>query len=177
MKFFISGPPGVGKTTVFLRVIELLRSDGLKIGGFICPEVRRSGRRVGFKIIDLMRGDEGWLAELCESGGPRVGKYCVNTEAAAAIGVNAIKKALENADLIAIDEIGPMELSVPQLKSAIYEVLGSNKVLLAVIHWKLKDSLLKSLSLKNQWELFTVSVSNRDWIHKTLYSKIRTSLY
>ncbi|MFN3268935.1 MAG: nucleoside-triphosphatase, partial [Zestosphaera sp.] len=47
MKFFISGSPGVGKTTVFLRVIELLRSDGLKIGGFICPEVRRSGRRIG----------------------------------------------------------------------------------------------------------------------------------
>ncbi|MFN3268610.1 MAG: nucleoside-triphosphatase, partial [Zestosphaera sp.] len=54
-------------------------------------------------------------------------------------------------------------------------VLRSNKVLLAVIHWKLKDSLLKSL--KSQWELFTVSISNRDWIHKTLYSKIRTSLY
>lgn len=175
MKFFISGPPGVGKTTVFLRVIELLRSDGLRIGGFICPEVRKSGRRVGFKIIDLMRGDEGWLAVLCESGGPRIGKYCVNTEAAVAIGVNAIKEALENADLIAIDEIGPMELSVPQLKSAIYEVLGGNKVLLAVIHWKLKDSLLKSL--KSQWELFMVSISNRDWIHKALYSKIRNSLY
>ncbi|MEO3993255.1 MAG: NTPase [Desulfurococcaceae archaeon TW002] len=175
MKFFISGPPGVGKTTVFLRVIELLRNDGLKIGGFICPEVRRGGQRVGFKIIDLMSSDEDWLAKLCVSGGPRIGKYCVNTAAATAIGVNAIKKALENADLIAIDEIGPMELSVSQLKSAIYEVLKSNRVLLAVIHWKLKDSLLKLLS--SQWELFLISISNRDWIHKTLYSKIRASLY
>lgn len=175
MKFFISGSPGVGKTTVFLRVIELLRNDGLKIGGFICPEVRRGGQRIGFKIVDLMSGDEGWLAELCEGGRPRIGKYCVNVETTATIGVNAIKKALESADLIAIDEIGPMELSVPQLKSAIHEALKSNKVLLAVIHWKLKDSILKPLH--NEWELFSVSISNRDWIHKTLYLKIRTLLY
>lgn len=175
MKFFISGPPGVGKTTVFLRVIELLKNDGLKIGGFICPEVRRGGQRVGFKIIDLMGGDEGWLAKICDSGGPRVGRYCVDVEDAVTIGVNAIEKALENAELIAIDEIGPMELSVPQLKSAIYYVLKSNKILLAVIHWKLKESLLKLVS--NQWELFPVSVSNRDRIHETLYFKIRASLY
>lgn len=175
MKFFISGPPGVGKTTVFLKVIELLKNDGLKVGGFICPEVRKGGRRVGFKIIDLMSGDEGWLAELCVSGEPRIGKYCVNVETTINVGVKAINKAVESADLIAIDEVGPMELSVPQLKAAIYSVLKSDKVLLAVIHWKLKDSLLKSLS--GQWELFSVSVSNRDWIHKSIYSKIRASLY
>lgn len=175
MKFFISGPPGVGKTTVFLRVIELLRNDGLKIGGFICPEVRRSGQRIGFKIIDLMSGDEGWLAELCEGGRPRVGRYCVNAEVTATIGVSAIKKALESADLIAMDEVGPMELSVPQLKLAIHEVLKSDRVLLAVIHWKLKDDILKLL--RDRWELFSVSVSNRDWIHKALYIKMRTSLY
>ncbi|MEM4740050.1 MAG: nucleoside-triphosphatase, partial [Zestosphaera sp.] len=106
---------------------------------------------------------------------PRVGRYCVDVEDAVTIGVNAIEKALENAELIAIDEIGPMELSVPQLKSAIYYVLKSNKILLAVIHWKLKESLLKLVS--NQWELFPVSVSNRDRIHETLYFKIRASLY
>lgn len=175
MKFFISGPPGIGKTTVFLKVIESLKSDGVRVGGFICPEVRRGGQRIGFRIVDLMSGDEGWLAELCESGAPRIGRYCVNVEEASTIGTKAIKRAIESANLIAIDEIGPMELSVPQLKSAIYDVLKSNRVLLAVIHWKLKDSLLKSLS--GQWELFSVSVSNRDWIHKDLYFKMRTSLY
>ncbi len=175
MKFFISGPPGVGKTTAFLKVIELLREDGLRIGGFICPEVRVSGRRIGFKIVDLISGEEGWLAELCEGGGPRIGRYCVNVAAATAVGVNSIKKAMENSDLIAIDEIGPMELSVPQLRSAIYDVLRSDRVLLAVIHWKLKDTILKSLS--GRWELFSVSLSNRDWIHKDLYFRIRDSLY
>jgi nucleoside-triphosphatase len=175
MKFFISGPPGVGKTTTFLKVIELLREDGLRIGGFICPEVRAGGRRIGFKIVDLMSGEEGWLAKLCEGGEPRIGRYCVNVEAATAVGVNSIKKAVEDSDLIAIDEIGPMELSVPQLRSAIYDVLRSDRVLLAVIHWKLKDTILKSLS--GRWELFSVSLSNRDWIHKDLYFKIRDSLY
>ncbi|MEM3142776.1 MAG: NTPase, partial [Zestosphaera sp.] len=140
MKFFISGPPGVGKTTVFLRVIELLKNDGLKIGGFICPEVRRGGQRVGFKIIDLMGGDEGWLAKICDSGGPRVGRYCVDVEDAVTIGVNAIEKALENAELIAIDEIGPMELSIPRLKREIIRKLSEVEKAMVVVHRNLSDT-------------------------------------
>lgn len=177
VKVFISGPPGVGKTTVFMKVVNMLKSEGFVVGGFICPEVREGGRRVGFEIIDLMDGSKGWLARLCGDleEGPRVGKYCVDTEAAALVGVKAIEEAVSRADLIAVDEVGPMELAVPPLKTSILKVLTGDKTLLAVIHWRLKNELLRLAG--SRWELKEVTLSNRNYIHRDVYSLIRDTLY
>jgi len=49
--------PGVGKTTAVKRIIELLK-DRYKLGGFYTEEVREDGRRVGFKVRDIMTGEE-----------------------------------------------------------------------------------------------------------------------
>lgn len=177
MKVFISGPPGIGKTTVFMKVVNLLKSEGFVVGGFICPEVRDGGRRVGFEIIDLMDGSRGWLARLCEDleEGLRVGKYCVDVEAATSVGVKAIEKAVSRADLVAVDEVGPMELAVPSLKTSILKVLAGDKALLAVIHWRLKNELPRLAG--DRWRLTEVTLSNRNYVHKDVYSMIRVTLY
>ncbi|MEM2021040.1 MAG: NTPase [Zestosphaera sp.] len=175
MKIFISGYPGVGKTTVLMRVIDLLKRDGLVVGGIVCPEVREEGRRVGFGIVDLIKGDRGWLARLCGSQceGPRVGRYCVNERDATSIGVNAIEKALLLADVVAIDEIGPMELAVPALKSAILKVVKGDKTLMAVIHWRLRNELIGLTSGRH--EVVEITLTNRNHIYRDIYSKIRAS--
>jgi len=49
--FFLTGRPGIGKTTVLLRIVEKLKKEGLKVDGLISREVREDGARVGFKII------------------------------------------------------------------------------------------------------------------------------
>ncbi len=142
MKFrvFISGKPGVGKTTLFLKLVDYLRERGLKVGGIICPEIREGRVRVGFKIIDISTRREGYLAkvqEFCE--GPRVGKYCVIVEDAVRIGVVALTNAMSSADVVAIAEIGPMELKVRELRDVINFVLRGSKPLIAVIHRRLYD--------------------------------------
>ncbi|MEM0014790.1 MAG: NTPase [Zestosphaera sp.] len=177
MKVFISGPPGVGKTTVFMRVVDMIRGEGFTVGGFICPEVRDRGRRVGFEIVDLMDGSRGWLARLCGDleEEPRVGRYCVDVEATASIGVKAVEKAISSADLIAVDEVGPMELAVPPLKTSILKVLSGDKPLMAVIHWRLKSELLRLV--RGRWELMEITQLNRSHIHRDIYSKIRITLY
>ena len=108
--FFLTGRPGIGKTTVLLRIVEELKKRDLKIGGLISQEIRRAGTRVGFKIIDLDSGREGWLAHVRQPVGPKVGKYRVCMKDLESIGVDAILRALREADIVVIDEIGPMEL-------------------------------------------------------------------
>ena len=66
MRIFITGMPGVGKTTLALKVAERLKDLGYKVGGFITKEIRKDGRRVGFKIITLDTNEEAILAYVGE---------------------------------------------------------------------------------------------------------------
>ncbi|MEM3553184.1 MAG: nucleoside-triphosphatase, partial [Candidatus Bathyarchaeia archaeon] len=77
-KIFLTGKPGVGKTTIIFHLTEELKQAGFNIGGFISSEVRIKGVRVGFKIKELISKKEGWLAHINQVSGPKFGKYKVN---------------------------------------------------------------------------------------------------
>lgn len=142
-KIIITGKPGVGKTTVFMKAIEELRRRGVKVGGMFCPEVRGKLGREGFKVVDLESMEEGWLASVKCGTGPTVGKYVVNISDLENIGVKAIRKALSSAEIVAIDEVGPMELKSQAFKQAIEDVLKQDKKALLVVHWKLRGEYSK----------------------------------
>jgi len=162
VKIYITGRPGIGKSTVVLKVIDKLREKNVKIGGIICPEVRGPhGGRVGFKIVDILTGKSGWLAHKhMFKEGPRIGRYVVNVNDAVSIGVTALRNALNNADVIVIDEVGPMELSVHELKNEILNTLSNGVNVLAVVHYRLRDpAILKILRMYRKYE---VTVYNRN---------------
>ncbi|CAL2274259.1 unnamed protein product [Prunus armeniaca] len=79
----VTGPPGVGKSTLIMRVFETLRASNpnLKIQGFYTSEVRRGSERVGFQVVTL-DGRTAPLASTISSPEsfrwPNVGKYKVN---------------------------------------------------------------------------------------------------
>ena len=105
----------------------------------ISREAREGNTRVGFEIIDLTNNKHGWLAHINQKSGPQVGKYHVNLQDLENIGAKAITDAIEKCDVIAIDEIGPMELFSQKFKQAVKQALESKKVVLAVVHAKAKD--------------------------------------
>jgi len=107
--FLITGPPGSGKTSVIERVMSILRERGLQAGGIYCPEIRERGVRVGFRIIDIMTGEERILAHVNQPTGPQVSKYRVNVANVDELSELAINRALDGADFLVIDEIAPME--------------------------------------------------------------------
>lgn len=162
-RLFLTGEPGVGKSTIFLRVVEELRKERCKVGGFSAPEVRDRGSRIGFKIVDLATGEEGWLARSGTRGGLRVGRYFVVEEEASRVGVKAIERALRECHVVAIDEIGPMELLVDSLRDAIERAVASGKLYLAVVHRRLHEThpnLYRALI--SQAPIVRVSFENRD---------------
>ena len=167
----ITGSSGIGKTTVLMKTVNILKEKGYCVGGMISREVREGGTRVGFEILDLSTQKRGWLAHVKQKTGPQVGKYRVNLEDLEAIGVQAITEAIKNCDVIAIDEIGPMELFSQKFRDATQRALESPKLIIAVVHWKAQDRLVNDAKNREDAETITVTPENRDHLSATIVEK------
>jgi len=168
----LTGNPGVGKTTVLTKTVDALKAEGYTVGGMISREVRESGTRVGFESHDLNSGRRGWLAHVNQKSGPQIGKYHVNLQDLDNVGAEAILAAVENCNVIAIDEIGPMELLSEKFKEATRKALESCKLVVAVLHWKAQDSLILEARNREDAELITVTYENREKLHEAIAEKV-----
>jgi nucleoside-triphosphatase len=164
----LTGVPGVGKTTVLLKTVEALKARGYSVGGMISREVRSCGVRVGFEILDLGSGRRGWLAHINQKIGPQVGKYRVNIEDLNSVGVEAILKAIEDHDVVAIDEIGPMELFSEKFREAVKKAIECGKLVVGVVHWKARDKLIEEVKKREDTEIITVTYENRNKLHQAI---------
>lgn len=176
MRFVITGRPGIGKSTLFFLIIEVLRKNGFKIGGIVTPEVRDKGVRLGFKVINLMTGEEAWLAKRDYNSPIKVGSYGVLVNEADLLVKKALSNALDLAEVIAIDEVGPMELKLPSFKPLLLNILNSGKPVILVTHFNLsdKDILMRLANAKK----IVLTFENREQYRKTMpgevLSKIRS---
>jgi len=164
----VTGRPGIGKTTVLLNAVEGLRANGYRVGGMVSREVRQEGARVGFQIINLKTGEEGWLARINQPSGPQLGKYRVNLVDLETFGVKAIQTALGEADLVVIDEIGPMELFSQAFKQAVKDAVDSRKLILGVIHHSARDPVIEAIRKREDAEMLEVTFENRSRVHNIL---------
>ena len=170
--WLLTGPPGIGKSTAVSKVIYLVRSRGYGVGGCLTTERRKGRERVGFTVIDLMSGIEGPLASSETSLGPRVGRYRVDVKGLAEVGAAALARAAVGAELIVIDEVGPMELTSPEFKKAAEACFASGKPLLAVVHEKMKDPLIDLIRDMPGKEMIEVTLHNRDGLPESLAKQI-----
>ncbi len=171
---FLTGRPGIGKTTIIMKVVEELKKRGFKVGGMISKEIREKGKRVGFKIIDVKQKREGILAHINQKSGPRVSKYRVNLEDLETIGVKAIEDALLSDDVIIIDEIGKMELFSKKFINVVERVLSSNKVVLGTVHARSSHRLAKYIRSGRipGIKVYEVSERNKDQLPSIILKEV-----
>jgi nucleoside-triphosphatase len=125
----LTGKPGTGKTAL---IKEALARTKIKGGGFYTEEIRTGGIRQGFRIVAL-DGQEAILAHVSISSPYQVSKYRVDTDALDRVAVATLRQALEESDLIVIDEIGKMELLSPLFREAVMQAINSGKRVLGTI--------------------------------------------
>ena len=171
-KIFISGDPGIGKTTVIAKVVYELKSRGYRIGGVLTRDIRERGARIGFQIISLNDGTTGILASSKLKNGPHVGKYVVNLNDLKNIFASSLVLSVDNADVIVCDEVGPMELFSPEARRAIELVLQSGKPLVGSMHKRLQDPLIDKIKEFAGVKLLEVTLDNRNLLPSTIVEEI-----
>lgn len=175
MNILLTGPPGVGKTTIFEQIKESLTIKGYSIGGIYCPEIKEKGKRTGFSIFDLASGNRGVLAiiHIHESiQGLKVGKYNVNLNDIEKIGIPAINNAVEESDYIFIDEIAPMELKSNDFPKAVWNAMNSQKTVIAVIHQRSRHPFILKVKNREDVMIFNLTLQNRDSITKKILESL-----
>lgn len=130
--YLLTGMPGTGKTSIIRQAIDQSKCNA---GGFYTQEIRNVGIREGFYIVTL-DGKQEILAHIAIDSPFRVGKYAVDINVLEDIGVQAIYRAIENNDVIVIDEIGKMELFSSKFIQAVADALSSPKKVLGTITLK-----------------------------------------
>ncbi len=161
--YALTGSPGSGKTTAILRIADELRRRGLRVGGMYTQELRERGRRVGF-AVKRIGGGEGILAHVKLAGGPRHGKYFVNLHDLEKIGVSAILEGMREAEVVIVDEVGPMELYSEEFRRAVNQLLSSPRHAILTVHHRSRDPLALKVRRMAGENLIILTPENRDRI-------------
>jgi nucleoside-triphosphatase len=171
MRLFLTGNPGVGKTTL-IRAIAL-RLEGIMCAGFYTEDTRQSGQRTGFKIFTL-DGQQGTFASLGRQK-PTVGKYSIHVKEFEKLVLMQLDPVTNPADLYVIDEIGKMELLSRQFRIRIVELLAQPTNLLATITKK-GDGFIDQIKRRSDVEIIEVTRKNRDELPDELARAIKIQL-
>lgn len=129
MALLLTGPPGVGKTTVIRAVADMLGRS--RLGGFFTQEIRAGGVRQGFELITF-DGKSAVMAHVSRRGGPRVGKYGVDLGVLETMSRAALE-VRKGVEVYLVDEIGKMECLSDRFVEAVRALLGAGPLVVATV--------------------------------------------
>ncbi|MFQ5973461.1 MAG: nucleoside-triphosphatase [Alphaproteobacteria bacterium] len=160
----LTGPPGVGKTTVIRRVAAQL--EGKRLRGFYTEEIREGGDRRGFRLVSF-DGKENVIAHVAVPKAQRVGKYGVD--------VTALDEAASllvpdpAAQPYLVDEIGKMECLSERFVAAMRGLLAGQTPVVATVGLR-GGGFIAEVKRSKECLLWEVTVANRDELPSRLVS-------
>lgn len=181
---FLTGQPGVGKTTLVQKACEALVSSGATVEGFYTEEVKAGGRRVGFDVVTLT-GERGHLSRIRDVAGPShgrreytVGQYVVDLPSFE----NLVLPLFQNVGsgggtrkVFIIDEIGKMELFSQSFIRAVRQTLDSSSCTILGTIPVLKHKplpVVEEVRGRSDVRVFTISKENRNSILPDILSAV-----
>jgi len=116
-----TGAKHSGKTAGLREVVRLCRRAGLVVAGVLAPGVHEGGELAGFDVVDLSTGRREAFLRRAAAGADaaRVGEYVLHEEGAG-LGRQALSdSAAGEADLVVVDEFGPLEFAGDGWRAAV----------------------------------------------------------
>lgn len=170
LRLLLAGPPGCGKTTAVVRIVEGLEGSGRPIRGIVTEEIRDRGRRIGFSILGLRGGRDAVMAHADFEEGPRVSRYRVDVGAVDRVVAEELEGVPEDA-VVVIDEIGKMECFSEAFTAAARAALDSDVPVLATIA-ATGGGFIAQVRAREDVELVWVASENRDGLPDRIATRL-----
>ncbi len=132
MLFLWTGPKHRGKTTAAARLARMAGQCGFRVAGLLAPSIYRNGHLVGFDALDVANdartplavrrddpGDGGAFRFIAD--GLRLGRHALDVA------------AVDGADLVIVDEFGPLELALRGWRQAVDALVRAGRVPLLIV--------------------------------------------
>lgn len=159
---FLTGNPGVGKSTLLCKIVEKLKkmkSQNLRMDGFLTKEIIKSGKRVGFTTETLDKTQSGQISKKDKNN------YLLNNELMDNLIIPTIMKGIENGNtnLLIIDEIGPIQSQSELFKESIKKAIDTHRIsILGIIANNENDEFSEEIKCNFRTNIITVNHENRD---------------
>ncbi len=158
VKILLTGSPGCGKTTAIKKIAGGLGRTS--VAGFYTEEIRKGGRRKGFRWQRL-DGAAGILAHVDIKSRFKVSRYGVDVSGFEKDVVPVLDVNRSDAELFVLDEIGKMECFSKKFVTAVRDLLASDRSVLATVAQK-GSGLISEVKEYAGTELITLTKDNRD---------------
>jgi len=165
----IVGRPGIGKTTLMKRLVQSLRRH--PIDGFLTEELREQEQRMGFWLSPL-DGRQVLLAHRRMEGGVRVGPYRVNVAVLDDVAVSVIRRGIQQAFVLFLDELGKMELCSAPFAQAVQDAFDRGPSVVATAGVT-SIPFLDALKRRKDVELIPLSSANRAAVEEELTARLQ----
>ena len=186
-KIGITGLPRSGKSAVMQKVVSMLaderveemraRGDDVEaaklLGGMRCEPLVEDGERVGFKCINYQTGEEAVMAHKNIDSRTRVLGYGIDPEALDRVAVPAIQEAMDDYEVIVIDEIGKFSVESEAFVEVVRKAMEVDKPTLVTLHKKSRHPLLQDIRRRDDARILEVTPVNRALLPYKIHKLMR----
>ena len=186
-KIGVTGLPRSGKSAVMEKVVSMLseerrdemraRGDDVEaaklLGGMRCEPVVENGERVGFKCINFQTGEEAVIAHKSIDSRTRVLGYGIDPEALDRVAVPAIQEAMDDYEVLVIDEIGKFSVESEAFVEVVRKAMEIDKPTLLTLHKKSRHPLLQDIRRRDDARILEVTPVNRALLPYKIHKLIR----
>jgi len=182
VKVAISGQPGTGKTRTVLRIARMIE-DKFQIGGFTTHPIEENGELIGYNLKDYVTGEEELSASVRWDVKPKIpGRTPESTplgirlDAVNRIATASVAKAIEEADLILVDEVGKLVSESKEFSVVLKEALKCGKPMLITMHKRSRNPLLQSIRKRDDLRTLEVTPINKAILPSKAVNILKTGM-
>tara|TARA_B100000424_G_scaffold220599_1_gene179423 strand:+ start:529 stop:1110 length:582 start_codon:yes stop_codon:yes gene_type:complete len=185
-KIGITGLPRSGKSAVMEKVLQMLTeertheiklrgnlSDKPIIAGMRTEPIIEGGERLGYKVIDIITGEEGVIAHKEFDSRLRVLGYGLDLEALERVAIPAIEYAKNESEVLVIDEIGKFTVESEMFVNCVRGALEVDKPTLLTLHKKSRHPLLQDIRRRDDGRILEVTPVNRALLPYKIHKLMR----
>lgn len=147
--FVITGGRHQGKTAFARALVQAIRRRGCRVAGILSEKQGRGADDAAYRVIDLHTGES---RPLCRRDAPPTwphqGAFGFDPEALA-FGSNALEPAPGAAEVVVVDEVGPLELRGLGWRNALESLLEKPIIPVLVVRKRCLGSILDHLNLRS----------------------------